>query len=386
MDIEERKHAEQALQASERALRQLVDSFPGMVAVASAEGQHEYANKRVLDYVRKGVADVAGMGWLDDVHPDEREAVRAEWLRCVATGRAMDLSHRWRRWDGVYRWFHVRVEPLVDEEGRILRWYGLLVDIDERKNAEEALRRSEVELARISRIVTMGELSASIAHEINQPLSAVVNNADACLVLISGADPPLEEIRVALAEIVDDAQRASVIIARVRQLVSKAPLERTLLDLRDVVADVLALARHEVDSRRVTIRAELPDDLPRVLGDRVQLQQVLLNLVVNAMDASTSVEEPHRIVMIRGHRDLREGRLEAVVGVQDAGVGVTPEGMPRLFEAFYTTKSQGTGMGLAISRSIIAAHDGRLWVERNDGPGATFLFSLRAAGAAAHGG
>lgn len=371
-DIEDQRQADEALAARERELRQLVDGFPGMVAVASPEGVHEYANKRVLDYVGKTLNEVSGLRWLEDVHPDERDAVRAEWIDAIDAGRPMDVTHRWRRADGVYRWFHSRVEPLVDDEGRILRWYGLLVDIDDRKKAEEALRRSESELARVSRIVTMGELTASIAHEVNQPLAAVVNNAGACLELITHPQPPLADLREALTEMVDDANRASAVVARIRQMASKASLERAVLDLRDVVGDVLALVRHESQFRRVTLGVDLPDALPFVLGDRVQLQQVLLNLVVNAMDASTEVAEPQRIVTISaGH-----GSTEAVVAVRDGGIGVRPEDVPRLFETFYTTKAQGMGMGLAISRSIIDAHRGRLWVERNDGPGTTFRFSL----------
>src|SRR5262249_49104876 len=205
---------------------------------------------------------------------------------------------------------------------------------------------------------------------------AVVNNANACLVLTEQGNPPLEEIREALTEIVDDAERASAVIARVRQLATKAPLERTLLDLRDVVADVFALARHESEQRRVPLPPDLPETLPAVLGDRVQLQQVLLNLVANGMEASSDVEESRRVLTVAGHRASRDGTPEVVVSVHDAGVGITAEQASRLFEAFYTTKPEGMGMGLAISHSIIVAHGGRLWVEPNDGPGATFLFSL----------
>jgi signal transduction histidine kinase len=234
----------------------------------------------------------------------------------------------------------------------------------------------------MTRLTTMGELSASIAHEVNQPLTAVVNNANACISLLAGGAENSEEIREALTEIVDDADRASAVIQRVRQLVKRTPTERSLLDLRSVVKDVLALARYESAARAVKIRPDLPNDLPPISGDRVQIQQVLLNLVVNGMDAMNTVEESKRILIICGRRETRDGRPEVLLSVQDAGTGLNPEEVDRLFEAFYTTKPEGMGMGLAISRSIIEAHGGRLWAEPNQGPGATFLLSLPAGNAA----
>jgi signal transduction histidine kinase len=264
----------------------------------------------------------------------------------------------------------------------------------EREQAEEALRQAQADLAHVSRVTTMGELTASIAHEANQPLTAVVNNANACLSLLDSAPkrpgeggpsgaPNLEEVREALGEIIDDAHRAGAVILRVRQLAKRAAVERSLLGLRDIVKDVLALARHESFARGVSIRTELLEYLPPVMGDRVQLQQVLLNLIVNGMDAMNTVEESQRVLTICGRRETRDGKSEALLSVQDAGTGLKPEEMDRLFEAFYTTKPEGMGMGLAISRSIIEAHGGRLWAEPNQGPGTTFLFSLPDAGDAA---
>jgi C4-dicarboxylate-specific signal transduction histidine kinase len=225
-------------------------------------------------------------------------------------------------------------------------------------------------------------LTASIAHEVNQPLTAIVNNANACLELLPDSTPQLQEVQNALAEIVDDADRASAVLARVRQLVRKAPYTRTLLNLREVVAEVLVLARNELATRHVAIVTELAEDLPLVLGDRVQIQQVLLNVVVNGMDAMSTIEESKRDVTIGGRTEIQEGQPVAVITVRDSGIGLKLEEMDRLFEAFYTTKPQGMGMGLAISRSIIEAHGGRLWAEPNQAAGATFLFSLPLAGGA----
>jgi hypothetical protein len=249
----------------------------------------------------------------------------------------------------------------------------------ERDRAQDSLRKAQESLAHATRVTMMGELTASIAHEVNQPLAGVVNNANACISLLPEGAPDLEEVRQALAEIIEDADRASDVIARVRKLAKRAPIEKSLLDLRDVVKDVLVLARYESAARQITIRTDLPADLPSVAGDRVQLQQVLLNLVINGMDAMKEIEESKRVLLIGGHRETRDGRPETLVGVQDAGTGFKPGEAGRLFEAFYTTKPQGMGMGLAISRSIIEAHGGRLWAEPNQGPGATFLFSLPAA-------
>jgi signal transduction histidine kinase len=278
-----------------------------------------------------------------------------------------------------------RSEEKLRKTGRELQ-----ANIEDLDRTQQALHKAQAELAHMTRLTTMGELTASIAHEVNQPLTAVVNNANACISLLDpapehpGEGGPngashLEEVREALGEILDDAERASAVIVRVRQLAKRAPVEKSLLDLRDVVNDVLALARYESVTRRVTIRTDLSQDLPCVYGDRVQLQQVLLNLVINGMDAMNSVEESKRVLIISGRSETPDGTSEARLCVQDAGIGLKAEERERLFEAFYTTKPHGMGMGLAISRSIIESHGGRLWAEPNQGPGAAFLFSLPAA-------
>jgi len=225
-------------------------------------------------------------------------------------------------------------------------------------------------------MTTLGELAASIAHEVNQPLGSVVNNANACLSLLPNDAPQFAEIREALTEIIEGADRASGVVARVRQLSRKVPYERILVNLKDVVTEVSALARHEAITRQVTIRANLNDNLPSVWGDRLQLQQVLLNLVVNGMDAMNGIEASNRVLTISGRSEMRDGEPACLVSVQDAGTGFRPEELSRLFEAFYTTKSEGMGMGLAISRSIIEAHGGKLWAEANQGAGAALFFSL----------
>ncbi|MDB6037885.1 MAG: histidine kinase [Verrucomicrobiales bacterium] len=256
---------------------------------------------------------------------------------------------------------------------------ALQEEITERNRAQQALHKVQADLAHMTRLTTMGELTASIAHEVNQPLTAVLNNANACLDLLMHGAPNLGEVREALTEIIDDADRASAVIMRVRQLAKGAPIEKSLLNLNDIVNDVLTLARYESAARQVAIRTELSEGLPLVLADQVQLQQVLLNLVVNGMDAMSAVEASRRLLIICGRRETRNSTSEALISVQDAGIGFKSEEVDRLFEAFYTTKPQGIGMGLAISRSIIEDHGGHLWAEQNQRSGATFSFSLPAA-------
>jgi C4-dicarboxylate-specific signal transduction histidine kinase len=247
------------------------------------------------------------------------------------------------------------------------------------RESQSALQKAQAQLAHIARMNTIGELTASIAHEINQPLAAMVNNANVCLRLLPDYAKNSKEVLEALNDIIDDAHRASRVIGRIRLLVKRAPFKKSLLDLKEVVRDVLALARYESTTRHITIRADLSQDLPAVVGDRVQLQQVLLNLLVNGMDAMNEVEEAKRVLVIRGRRETQEGVSEALVSVRDSGTGFKPEQMDRLFEAFYTTKSGGLGLGLAISHSIIEAHGGRLWADPNQRAGATVMFSLPAA-------
>ena len=254
------------------------------------------------------------------------------------------------------------------------------VDLTERNRAHDALQQAQARLEHATRVATLGEFSASIAHEVNQPLAAILNNANACLGLLStGARAELEEARAALADIAVDAERASAVIERVRALARRSPPQREYLQLADVVGDVVILAGRELVIRRVTIRRNAVAPLPLVLGDRVELQQVLLNLVVNGMDAMASLAEEERLLEISECPETLDGRNAATIRVRDHGVGLRDADRNRLFEAFYTTKPNGMGIGLAISRSIIEAHGGRMWVEPNTGPGTTFAFTLLAA-------
>ena len=270
------------------------------------------------------------------------------------------------------------LEAEVNERTAELRHINeaLRVEIAERKRAEEASQKLQTELAHVTRLTTMGELAASIAHEINQPLGAIVNNSNVGLRLVNGTRELPKEFREILSDIVHDANRTSAIVARIRALAKKSIPEKTSLQLGDVVADVLMLARGKLAERRIEVRTELDDDLPQVSGDRVQLQQVLLNLVMNGVEAMSGVQDERHILTIGLQRDELTGRPAIRITVRDLGCGFRPEDSERLFESFYTTKSHGLGLGLWISRSIVEAHGGRLWATLNDGPGATFSCAL----------
>jgi C4-dicarboxylate-specific signal transduction histidine kinase len=262
--------------------------------------------------------------------------------------------------------------------GRILKWYGSVVDLHDWKQAQESLRTREAELAHITRIMTMGEITGSIAHEINQPLGAIVNYGNACLRLITTGCAELTDIATALSEIVNDANRASSIIAQIRALSKKAVPEMMVLEVKDLVTEILPLVRYELNKQRIVLKTDLSNDLSPVMGDRIQLQQVLLNLVINGMEAMHQIPEDRRQLSIEAQPHISEDKSFILIAVTDSGIGLKADDLPRLFETFYTTKAGGMGMGLAISRSIVEAHGGRLWATPNTDVGATFQFMLPA--------
>jgi signal transduction histidine kinase len=250
---------------------------------------------------------------------------------------------------------------------------GALQDVTESRLAEEALDKARSELAHVSRVTTMSALTASIAHEVNQPLSGIVTNADACLWMLDADPPNLEDARDSVRRIIRDGNRAADVITRLRALFSKRAFTLEPVNLSEAALEVVALTLNDLQRNRVVLGSELADDLPVVAGDRVQLQQVILNLLRNAVDAMIKVDDRPRRLLIRTER---EGADAVRLTVKDAGIGLDRQTMNKLFDAFYTTKSDGMGIGLSISRSIIERHQGRLWVEPNEGPGTTFAFSI----------
>lgn len=374
-DITARKHAEEKLRASERTLRELTETIPQMLWSAEADGAVDYCNQRVLDYTGLSGEQIKGSGWMMTVHQDDIDKMARAWSEAVLSGQPFQHEFRLLRGaDRAYRWCISRALPLRDQSGRILKWFGTVVELHDWKEAQQALQMTQAELALVSRLTTMGELAASIAHEVNQPLTAVTNNSSACLRLLAKGNLDPEVLRRALEEIVADATRASAVISRIRAYIKKAPTEMCELDINSVIHEVLALAGHELQNKQVSVDCDLTERLPHVRADRVQLQQVLLNLVINGIEAMTG--PPPRTLSLESRTD-ESGNV--LVAVRDSGTGFG-SAVDRLFTPFFTTKGNGMGMGLPISRSLIESHGGRLWATANSPQGAVFSFTLPASG------
>jgi PAS domain S-box-containing protein len=376
-DISARKHAEEKLRASERTLRELTETIPQMLWSAEPDGAVDYCNQRALDYTGLSAEQVRGAGWMKTVHQDDIERMSRAWTGAVSSGEPFQQEFRClRAADQTYRWCISRALPLRDLSGRILKWFGTVVDLHDWKEAQQALQMTQAELARVSRLTTMGELAASIAHEVNQPLTAVTNNGSACLRLLANRSLEPEVLRRALEEIVADGTRASAVIARIRGFIKKAPAETIELDVNEVIQEVLALAGHQLHKNQVLVESQLTNTLPLVRADRIQLQQVLLNLIVNSIEAMIGATNQSRVLGVKSRID-ESG--DVLVEVRDSGTGLGSEA-DRLFTPFFTTKANGMGMGLPISRSLIENHGGRLWATANSPHGAVFSFTLPAAG------
>ena len=370
-DIEDRRQAEQALRASEHQLRLITETIPALVWRTTPDGEIDYVNRRVLDYTGKPLEDFGDNGWLQLLHPDDVDSTIRQWRQNIQTGLSHQVTYRLRRADGAYRWFDVRGEPLRDNEGRVVQWYGICIDVEDRKRTEEALRNTQERLSIASQVATVGELAASIAHEVNQPLTAVVSNGNACLRWLSAQPPNLAKAVEAAERIVRDGKDAGEVVRRVRALFKRAAHEEAPLELNQVIGEVLSLLRSETAKRLVIVETDLGQDLPPVTGDRVQLQQLILNLLLNGIEAMDPVKDRPRRLFIRSRRELDD---TVFVEIRDSGVGLKhPD---TVFDAFFTTKESGMGMGLAICRSIVQAHNGRLWAASGEGPGATFCFTL----------
>ncbi|MCM3874470.1 MAG: PAS domain-containing protein [Pyrinomonadaceae bacterium] len=499
-DIEDRKRAEEALRSAERTLNQIINTIPTHIYVLNTEGSVQYVNQAVMDYTGLSLVDVKQEDYRDRViHPEDFMRVRAGRAASLRRGAPFSTEQRVLGNDGQYRWFLVRYKPLLDEQGRIVRWYVAAFDIEDRKRAQEEVRRSEAflaeaqrltsigsfswlvaaneitwseelyriyefdpgikitlevirtrvhpedltlyekmveqarngyedfewqyrllmpdqsikymhavaqatrdpsgqleyiaavrdvtarrtadealdmarsELARVARVMSLGALTASIAHEVNQPLSGIITNASTCMRMLDAETPNVDGARETARRTIRDGRRAADVITRLRALFTNKVAAAELLDLNEATREVIALSRAELERNGVITRIDLVDELPKVMGDRVQLQQVILNLLRNGSDAMSNVDDRHREILFK--TEVEEGN-SVRLSVRDAGVGFEPQTLDRLFQSFYTTKSDGMGIGLSVSRSIIENHRGRLWATANDGPGVTFSFSL----------
>jgi PAS domain S-box-containing protein len=363
----------QEIQGLKDQLRLVIDTIPGLVWSALPDGSAEFLNQRWLEYTGLSLKDGLDWGGKFAVHPEDLARFMDEWKAALAEEKPLETEARLRRADGEYRWLLIRAVPLRDEAGKIVKWYGASADIEDGKRAEETLRKAQSELAHVTRVTTMGELAASIAHEVNQPLSAIVNNGSACMRWLNGAAPNLDEAREAARRIIRDGNRAGEVITRIRALLRKTDAEKSRLDINQIIREVVTLTRNEAAGKGLSMRMELASGLPQVLGDRVQLQQVILNLIMNGIEATSSAPGRPRELLVSSRPHESD---KVLIAVRDSGGGLDGQDLEKLFDAFYTTKPQGLGMGLAISRSIVEDHGGQLWAAPNDGPGATFQFTL----------
>jgi signal transduction histidine kinase len=374
-DVEDRKRAEDALRRSEAYLAEAqrlscTGSFGWRIADnLIAWSQETYRIFELGPDVKPTLELV-----LARTHPEDIELVRGMIGRMVNEDREFDFEHRLLLPDGAIKHLHVRTHRVGFESGQA-EVVGALMDITAARDAEEALRRAQAELAHASRVATLGELTASIAHEVHQPLTAIVASGNAALRWLDREDPECARATNSITRMINEANRASQVILRIRELAKKAEPVMSQVDVNSLVADVLILISREATSQRVEVHSDLASELPPALGDRVQLQQVLINLVMNGIQAMASVTDRARVLVIR---TLRYHANQILVAVEDAGIGIESENLNRLFGAFYTTKPDGMGMGLSISRSIVEAHGGSISASRNSGPGMTFQFMLLA--------
>jgi PAS domain S-box-containing protein len=499
VDIEDRKRADEALRESERNLIQIINTIPTLAWSNDSDGRVDFLNKRWLEFTGLSTEEAWGQGWSAAIHPDDARPLAEYWYRALATGEQVDWEARMRRFDGEYRWFLFRASPLRDAAGKIQKWYGTNVDIEDRKRADAELRRSEAflaegqrlnlsgsfswclstdaitfseqlyriyefdsgvqlspsliasrlhpddaqlvpekiamakegnddlnyefrlqmlngsvkylrtvahlttdwagrpemigvvqdvterqlaeealgkvrsELARMVRVASLGALTASIAHEVSQPLSGIITNANAGLRMLAAKQPNIDGALDTVRRTLRDGNRASEVISRLRSLFGNNSVTTESIDLNEAIQEVLALLRVELQRNRVVLRMEFGDNLPAVVGDRIQIQQVVLNLLLNASEAMADVQDRQRQLLVKTQRDT-DGW--ASVTVSDSGCGFEPERVEQLFDAFYTTKHGGMGMGLSVSRSIMQSHRGHLRASPNDGPGASLYFSM----------
>jgi PAS domain S-box-containing protein len=380
--------------ASEERWSKLAENSSAGIALIAPEGRFIAANlalQKMLGYTEEELKGLTAL----DITPEEDGAATEARIAEAYEGTRRDyrFEKRYLRKDGTLVWVDVSSVFVPASGSNPAFFSAVIVDRTNYKRAEEALRQAQTELAYVSRLTTMGELTASIAHEVSQPLAGIVTNANATLRWMAGNSPNLTEAREAIRRIIRDGKRASDVISRMRALFKKAPVTKERLDINEVVEEVLILTQIELQWNRVSPHVELANDLPLILGDRIELQQVMLNLLINAIEAMRGVREGPRELQISSEKVAQipgESKVDSLadralaqaqgthilIAFRDSGPGLDPKDLGRLFEAFYTTKPQGMGMGLAISRSIIEAHGGRLWAKANAPRGAVFQFTV----------
>jgi PAS domain S-box-containing protein len=381
-DIEDRKNAEEALRRSEGYLaeaQRLTHTGSWAWRVAGRDALHLSEEW----YRIYGFDPEEGLSaWekrLQRTHPEDRAKWQGAVDRAVAEKSDYEVEFRIVLPDGIVKYIHAVGHPVLNAAGDVVQFVGSSMDITEPKRAEEALRQAQADLAHVSRVTTMGELTASLAHEVKQPITAASTNATTCLRWLAGDTPNIEEARAAAKRIVEDGKRAAEIISRIRLLFKKGPPERESVDVNEVIREMTVMLRSEAMRYSISVRTELAADLPQVVGDRVQLQQVMMNLIMNSIDAMKEVDGTRELAI----KSQRADGEQLLVSVSDTGIGLPPQQTGQIFNAFFTTKPHGTGMGLRISRSILESHGGRLWADDNSPRGASFYLTLPAKAALA---
>jgi PAS domain S-box-containing protein len=375
-DIDDQVRAQEALHERERLLGQMVESLPALIFCAAPNGEPTYRSRQLQEFLGFNVQDKVApdgsrlSGTLNAViHPDDFASVREQYSYSLSTGEPYALRHRLRRVDGEYRWVETRAAPMRNVNGDIVQWNAICLDIEDQVRAQEELRLARERVARASQAASLAELSASIAHEVNQPLAAVVANSYACRRWLAIEPPNLDRAQKTVERIIRDANSASNVVNRVRALFKSSFDARVSAKVADIIADTCDLIAEEATRHRVRLNVDVERDSPLMMLDRVQIQQVLINLMRNGMEAMDAASEP-KVIGIRAF--TRDGAIQ--VEIRDGGSGLAfPE---KVFDPFFTTKENGMGMGLAICRSIVESHGGKLWAENNSAGGATFSFTL----------
>jgi PAS domain S-box-containing protein len=370
-----RRRVEAALRESEAHFRVMADSAPVMIWKSDTQGKCDFVNTPVLRFSGRTLEEELGDGWTQVIHADDRANCLNAFAKAVSERDTFRMEYRARRCDGEYRWIFATGLPRWDSDGVFAGHIGSCLDITDRRQAEQALQETHRELSRLSRLIALGEYAASISHELRQPLTAIALNARSCLRILSAPRPDLEELKAGLLDVTTASQRADQMITRNRELFRSHAVEIAPMDLNVVVQEAVALIATRLADTEITLEMELGDDLPAVLGDRIELQQVLLNLLTNAIEAMEPVDARSRRLRISSFRGADHN---VTVTVTDTGVGLRDVDMNRLFELSYTTKATGTGVGLSISRSIVEAHGGTVWARPNADNGATFGFEVPA--------
>jgi PAS domain S-box-containing protein len=367
-----RRHAEAALREHE-AQRAIVSEAPVMIWRSGTDKRCDFFNPSWLTFTGRTLAQELGDGWAEGVHPEDLDACFASYVAAFDARVPFRLEYRLRRFDGEYRWVLDIGTPRYDATAHFLGYIGCCFDITDRRHAEQALDEAHAEISRVSRLTALGEFAAALSHELRQPLTTIITNAHTTLSELKKTPLDHGAIKDGLDDLMDAGHRAEAVIQRNRELFRHRTVQTSALDINAVVREVVVLSATRLREQHVTVTTALADDLPAVRADRIELLQVLLNLLANAIDAMERVEQAERRITIT---TSRPDQGAVVVAVKDGGVGLDAVDMQRMFTLSYTTKAAGTGVGLSISRSIIHAHGGRIWASQNADRGATFSFSV----------